>query len=73
MLVYLDWACGSCRPCLEGRDDVCTAAGRVGTPPADAGLTPMHVEVTHDELADGVRAFDDLEAGTIRGRAVLVP
>lgn len=77
VLVYLVWSCGTCRPCLEGRDNVCTAAGRFGTPPcpgigphggmaeyikvaaryleplgaldpttaaplADAGLTPMH-------------------------------
>lgn len=77
VLVCLVWACGACRPCLEGRDNVCTTAGRLGTPPcpgigphggmaefikvaaryleplggldpataaplADAGLTPMH-------------------------------
>lgn len=33
VLVSLVWACGVCRPCIEGRDNVCVAAGRLGMPP----------------------------------------
>lgn len=40
VLVYLVWACGTCRPCIDGRDNVCvTTGGRHGTPPAP-GLGP---------------------------------
>jgi propanol-preferring alcohol dehydrogenase len=39
VLVYVVWGCGSCRPCLEGRDNVCVAAGRQATPPCP-GLGP---------------------------------
>ena len=34
VLVYVIWACGLCRPCVEGRDNVCVnAGGRDGQPP----------------------------------------
>src|SRR3546814_2626124 len=34
VLVYLVWACGVCRACVDGRDNVCiTTAGRLGLPP----------------------------------------
>jgi propanol-preferring alcohol dehydrogenase len=40
VLVCLVWACGTCRACAEGRDNVCmTRAARRGTPPAP-GLGP---------------------------------
>ena len=39
VLVYLVWACGRCRPCVQGRDNVCIEAGRNGTPPCP-GLGP---------------------------------
>jgi propanol-preferring alcohol dehydrogenase len=40
VLVYLVWACGVCRACVQGRDNVCiTAGGRHGTPPCP-GLGP---------------------------------
>jgi propanol-preferring alcohol dehydrogenase len=40
VLVYLVWACGVCRPCIEGRDNVCVnAGGRAGMPPCP-GLGP---------------------------------
>jgi propanol-preferring alcohol dehydrogenase len=40
VLVYLVWACGTCRQCVEGRDNVCSrTAGRHGTPPCP-GLGP---------------------------------
>ena len=40
VLVYLVWACGECRACLEGRDNACErAGGRLGMPPAP-GLGP---------------------------------
>jgi propanol-preferring alcohol dehydrogenase len=40
VLVYLVWACGVCRPCVEGRDNVCiTTGGRDGMPPCP-GLGP---------------------------------
>jgi alcohol dehydrogenase, propanol-preferring len=39
VLVYLVWACGRCRPCIQGRDNVCVAAGRNATPPCP-GLGP---------------------------------
>ena len=39
VLVYLVWACGQCRPCIQGRDNVCVRAGRNGTPPCP-GLGP---------------------------------
>lgn len=39
VLVCLVWACGTCRPCVEGRDNVCVAAGRDGAPPCP-GLGP---------------------------------
>ncbi|WP_072802902.1 NAD(P)-dependent alcohol dehydrogenase [Rhodococcoides yunnanense] len=78
VLVYLVWSCGRCRPCVSGRENACTAAGRTRVPAcpglgvnaggmaefmkvparylehigsldpvaaaplADAGLTPMH-------------------------------
>lgn len=33
----------------------------------------INVEVTHDPLDNAVQAFDDLAAGKIQGRIVLVP
>ena len=39
VLVYLVWACGQCRACVEGRDNTCERAGRRGTPPCP-GLGP---------------------------------
>jgi propanol-preferring alcohol dehydrogenase len=40
VLISLVWACGVCRPCIEGRDNVCmTRGGRLRTPPAP-GLGP---------------------------------
>ena len=39
VLVCLVWACGECRPCREGRDNVCERAGRHAAPPAP-GLGP---------------------------------
>ncbi|RLP70293.1 NAD(P)-dependent alcohol dehydrogenase [Mycetocola manganoxydans] len=40
VLVYLVWACGVCRPCIEGRDNVCVnTGGRYGMPPCP-GLGP---------------------------------
>src|SRR5207249_3631158 len=39
VLVYLVWACGVCRACVQGRDNVCLAAGRQGLPPCP-GLGP---------------------------------
>lgn len=40
VLVYLVWACGRCRPCVEGRDNVCiTTGGRLAMPPCP-GLGP---------------------------------
>ncbi|MBL7253168.1 NAD(P)-dependent alcohol dehydrogenase [Paractinoplanes lichenicola] len=40
VLVYLVWACGRCRPCVEGRDNVCVnQGGRLGMPPCP-GLGP---------------------------------
>jgi propanol-preferring alcohol dehydrogenase len=35
VLVCSVWGCGSCTPCVEGRDNACTAGGRLGSP-----LTP---------------------------------
>ena len=34
VLVGLVWSCGVCRACIEGRDNVCVAAGRLSLPPA---------------------------------------
>jgi propanol-preferring alcohol dehydrogenase len=40
VLVYLVWACGVCRACIDGRDNVCiTTGGRLGMPPCP-GLGP---------------------------------
>jgi propanol-preferring alcohol dehydrogenase len=39
VLVYLVWACGECRACLEGRDNSCERAGRLGLAPCP-GLGP---------------------------------
>lgn len=39
VLVYLVWACGTCRACVQGRDNACLAAGRQGLPPCP-GLGP---------------------------------
>ena len=40
VLVYLIWACGVCRACVEGRDNACiTTGGRFGMPPCP-GLGP---------------------------------
>lgn len=33
VLVNFVWACGVCRACIAGRDNVCLAAGRLGMPP----------------------------------------
>lgn len=33
VLVNFVWACGVCRACIAGRDNVCVAAGRLGMPP----------------------------------------
>ncbi|MFB2582329.1 NAD(P)-dependent alcohol dehydrogenase [Herbiconiux sp. P15] len=40
VLVYLVWACGVCRPCIEGRDNVCVNAGGRGGMPPCPGLGP---------------------------------
>lgn len=34
VLVNFVWSCGACRPCREGRDNVCMSEGRMGMPPA---------------------------------------
>ncbi|OBF29734.1 NAD(P)-dependent alcohol dehydrogenase [Mycobacterium sp. ACS4331] len=34
VLVGFVWSCGTCRACIEGRDNVCVAAGRLSMPPA---------------------------------------
>lgn len=40
VLVYLVWACGECRTCREGRENVCITNGfRIGMPPCP-GLGP---------------------------------
>ncbi|MCU1393100.1 MAG: dehydrogenase [Ilumatobacteraceae bacterium] len=39
VLVYLVWACGHCRSCLEGRDNSCEESGRSSLPPCP-GLGP---------------------------------
>jgi propanol-preferring alcohol dehydrogenase len=39
VLVHLIWACGSCRACARGDDNVCEAAGRMAQPPTP-GLGP---------------------------------
>lgn len=40
VLVCLVWACGACRACLDGRDNVCsTSVNSIGTPPCP-GLGP---------------------------------
>lgn len=39
VLVHLVWACGVCRQCVEGRDNVCAAAGRSNFPTCP-GLGP---------------------------------
>ena len=51
----------------ERGDDVAELARRI-----DAGELVAHVGATY-ELGDAVRALDDLAAGRIRGKAVLVP
>ncbi|GAA0500852.1 hypothetical protein GCM10010167_70390 [Paractinoplanes deccanensis] len=38
-----------------------------------AKLGKIAVETRQYALVDGIRAFDDLEAGQVRGRAILVP
>ncbi|MCW2604521.1 MAG: dehydrogenase [Pseudonocardiales bacterium] len=40
VLVCLVWACGECRPCLEGRDNVCVNNGGRLRPPPAPGLGP---------------------------------
>lgn len=40
VLVYLVWACGRCRACREGRDNVCIEAGGRNAPPPCPGLGP---------------------------------
>lgn len=40
VLVYLVWACGVCRPCVEGRDNVCVNAGGRSAMPPCPGLGP---------------------------------
>ncbi|PWC06067.1 NAD(P)-dependent alcohol dehydrogenase [Mycetocola zhujimingii] len=40
VLVYLVWACGVCRPCIEGRDNVCINAGGRDAMPPCPGLGP---------------------------------
>lgn len=52
VLVYLVWACGTCRACVAGRDNVCiTTAGRLGTPPCPGlglpGGMADHIAVHH--------------------------
>jgi alcohol dehydrogenase, propanol-preferring len=40
VLVYLVWACGTCRACVQGRDNACMkAVSRMATPPCP-GLGP---------------------------------
>lgn len=40
VIVDLIWACGSCRPCIEGRSNACAVAGSRTTFPTTPGLGP---------------------------------
>lgn len=40
VLVSLVWACGTCRACVDGRDNVCITTGRRKGPPPGPGLGP---------------------------------
>ena len=73
VLVYFTWACGSCRPCLDGRDNVCiNTGGRTAVPPrpglgADGGMAEfMRVDarfLDHLGALDPVRAAPLADAG----------
>jgi propanol-preferring alcohol dehydrogenase len=60
VLVCLVWACGVCRPCIQGRDNACVAAGRLGVPPApglslDGGMAEyLKVKARYLEPLDGL-------------------
>ncbi|MFE3002061.1 NAD(P)-dependent alcohol dehydrogenase [Nocardia sp. NPDC059246] len=60
VLVYLVWSCGTCRPCREGRENVCAAQKRGAVPPApglgpDGGMAEyIKVDVRYLERLGGV-------------------
>lgn len=69
VLVCLVWACGTCRSCLEGRDNVCrTSASPIGIPPApglgpDGGMAEyMKVAARHVEP---LGSLDPVTAGPL--------
>jgi propanol-preferring alcohol dehydrogenase len=69
VLVHLVWACGTCRACLEGWDNVCmTRAGRAGLPPCP-GLGPDGGMAEYMKVAarylEPLRSLDPVTAGPL--------
>jgi propanol-preferring alcohol dehydrogenase len=69
VLVCALWACGVCRPCIEGRDNVCAnAGGRLGQPPGpglghDGGMAG-YIKVKARYL-ERLRSIDPTTAGPL--------
>ncbi len=69
VLVCLVWSCGTCRACLDGRENVCTTArGRAATPPCpglgpDGGMADyIRVEA---RFLEPLRGLDPVTAGPL--------
>lgn len=74
VLVCLVWACGECRPCREGRDNVCvTNGGRLRPPPAP-GLGPdggmADYIVSKARYLEPLGALDPVTAGPLADAAL---
>ena len=74
VLVYLVWACGHCRSCLEGRDNSCEiAGGRMSLPPCP-GLGPAggmaEYIVVEARFLEPLGALDPVLAGPLADAAL---
>ena len=74
VLVCLVWGCGTCRPCVEGRDNVCAnTGGRLGSPPApgfgpDGGMAEyIKADARHLER---LGSLDPRDAGPLTDAAL---
>lgn len=74
VLVALVWACGQCRPCREGRDNVCVNQGGRLRPPPAPGLGPdggmADYIVSKARYLEPLGALDPVTAGPLADAAL---
>jgi propanol-preferring alcohol dehydrogenase len=74
VLVCLVWSCGQCRPCREGRDNVCVNNGGRLRPPPAPGLGPdggmADYIVSKARYLEPLGALDPVTAGPLADAAL---